>query len=137
MAKYSGSTTMELRKTPLQDKNSEYLIILAEALARGSGKRSKLVAICDFMEKTAKFGDGKQGIDTVHFASVNKVGKSGVIDIAAFETSKYSFIAFDIQINGVKKVEHFPCGIKNCFCNSIGYLFLCGCYSDYVCFELD
>ena len=84
MAKYSGSTTMELRKTPLQDKNSEYLIILAEALARGSGKRSKLVAICDFMEATAK-NNPKQGIDTVHFASVNKVGKSGVIDISKFD----------------------------------------------------
>ena len=85
MAKYSGSPTMELRKTPLQDKNSEYLIILAEALAKGSGKRSKLVAICNFMEATAKFGNGKQGIDTTHFASVNKVGKSGVIDISAFD----------------------------------------------------
>ena len=85
MAKYSGSTTMELRKTPLQDKNSEYLIILAEALARGTGIRSKLVAVCDFMEATQKFGNGKQGIDTVHFASVNKVGKSGVIDISAFD----------------------------------------------------
>lgn len=85
MAKYSGSTTMELRRVPLQDKNSEYLIVLAEALARGAGKRSKLVAICDFMERTAKFGDGRQGIDTVHFDSVNKVGKSGIIDIAAFD----------------------------------------------------
>ena len=85
MAKYSGSPTMELRKTPLQDKNSEYLIILAEALARGSGKRSKLVAICDFMETTHKFGNGKSGIDTVHFSSVNKVGKSGTIDISEFD----------------------------------------------------
>ena len=89
MAKYSGSTTMELRKTPLQDKNSEYLIVLAEALARGSGKRSKLVAICDFMEKTHQFGKGdmkgKRGIDTVHFASVNKVGKSGIIDLSKFD----------------------------------------------------
>ena len=85
MAKYSGSTTMELRKTPLQDKNSEYLIVLAEAIARGTGKRSKLVAVSDFMEKTHTFGHGKSGIDTVHFASVNKVGKSGVIDLGAFD----------------------------------------------------
>ena len=85
MAKYSGSTTMELRRVPLQDKNSEYLIILAEALARGAGKKSKLVAICDFMEATHKFGNGKSGIDTTHFGSVNKVGKSGVIDIGAFD----------------------------------------------------
>lgn len=84
MAKYSGSTTMELRRVPLQDKNSEYLIVLAEALARGAGKRSKLVAICDFMEATAK-DNPKQGIDTAHFASVNKVGKSGIIDISTFD----------------------------------------------------
>lgn len=85
MAKYSGSPTMELRRVPLQDKNSEYLIILAEALARGTGKRSKLTAICDFMEQTAKFGNGHQGIDTVHFASVNKVGASGIIDTNEFD----------------------------------------------------
>ena len=98
MAKYSGSTTMELRKTPLQDKNSEYLIVLAEALARGSGKKSKLVAICDFMEDThfnsikrnsdgttTRTGQRKSGIDTVHFASVNKVGKSGIIDLSEFD----------------------------------------------------
>lgn len=98
MAKYSGSTTMELRKTPLQDKNSEYLIVLAEALARGSGKRSKLVAICDFMEDThfshikrnedgttTRTGYRKSGIDTCHFASVNKVGKSGIIDLSEFD----------------------------------------------------
>ena len=85
MAKYSGSPTMELRRTPLQDKNSEYLIVLAEALARGAGQKSKMVAICDFMETTHKYGNGKTGIDTVHFSSVNKVGKSGVIDIAAFD----------------------------------------------------
>lgn len=98
MAKYSGSTTMELRKTPLQDKNSEYLIILAEALAKGSGIRSKLVAISEFMEDTAydkvvidkdgnkiRTGYNRKGIDTCHFASVNKVGKSGVIDISGFD----------------------------------------------------
>lgn len=85
MAKYSGSPTMALRRVPLQDKNSEYLIILAEALARRSGKRSKLVAICDFMEETAKWGDGRQGIDTVHLHNVGKVGVSRVIDLDYFD----------------------------------------------------
>lgn len=98
VAKYSGSTTMAIRKTPLQDKNSEYLIILAEALARGSGQKSKLVAICDFMEATAYdsvtkdekgnkvySGYNRHGIDTTHFGSVGKVGLTGVIDIPAFD----------------------------------------------------
>lgn len=83
-AKYSGSPTMDIRKIIIQDKNSEYLIILAEALARSEGKRSKLVAICDFMEQSAR-ENPKKGIDTVHFESVNKVGKSGIIDINAFD----------------------------------------------------
>ena len=88
VAKYSGSPTMALRRVPIQDKNSEYLIILADALIRKQGKRSKLTAIFDFMEathKAGKFGDGRQGIDTVHFASVSKVGTSRVIDIDAFD----------------------------------------------------
>jgi hypothetical protein len=85
VAKYSGSPTMALRKVPIQDKNSEYLIILADALIRKQGKRSKLTAIFDFMEATHKLGDGRHGIDTVHFASVSKVGTSRVIDIDAFD----------------------------------------------------
>lgn len=85
MAKYSGSPTMTLRKVPLQDKNSEYLIILAEALSRQSGKRSRLAAISDFMEATHKDGDHRHGIDTVHFVSVGKVGATGVIDIHEFD----------------------------------------------------
>ena len=82
----------------MQDKNSEYLLLLAEALSEGSGRKSKLSAIYHFMEDTA-YGDGKgsgemgvrkgkdittynkRGIDTVHFVSVGKVGVSGVIDI--------------------------------------------------------
>lgn len=85
MAKYSGSPTMTLRRVPLQDKNSEYLLIIAEALSTGAGMKSKMKAIHDFMEETQKFGDGRQGIDTVHFKSVGKVGVSGIIDMDAFD----------------------------------------------------
>lgn len=91
MAKYSGSPTMTLRRTPLQDKNSEYMIFLAEALSRGAGKRSKMSAIFDFMEKSAhededlKKPTHTHGVDTVHFKSVGKVGVSGVIDIDTFD----------------------------------------------------
>ena len=84
MAKYSGSPTMTLRKTPLQDKNSEYMLFLAEALQEGANQHSKLVAISKFMEESAQMHN-KQGIDTVHFESVNKVGKAGIIDMNAFD----------------------------------------------------
>lgn len=101
MAKYSGSPTMDIRRVPLQDKNSEYLIILSDALNRSIGegkgkeKRNKFAAISDFMEMTAHELDSngkpdytkpnRHGIDTVHFASVCKVGASGVIDINEFD----------------------------------------------------
>lgn len=84
LAKWSGSPSMPLRRVPVQEKNSEYLIVLAGALAIGSGKRSKLAALSMFMEKTAKERP-KAGIDTVHFESVNKVGKGGVLDISEFD----------------------------------------------------
>lgn len=84
LAKWSGSPSMPLRRVPVQEKNSEYLIVLAGALAVGSGKKSKLAALSMFMEKTAKERD-RAGIDTVHFESVNKVGKGGVIDIGEFD----------------------------------------------------
>lgn len=85
MAKLSNSPSMKLRKVTAQMKNSEYLILLAEALSRASGKRSKLTAIYDFMEETCKENNGKTGIDTVHFASVGKLGVGGVIDLDYFD----------------------------------------------------
>lgn len=84
LAKWSGSPSMPLRRVPIQEKNSEYLIVLAGALAIGSGKKSKLAALSMFMEKTAK-EKPKAGIDTVHFESVNKVGKGGILDISEFD----------------------------------------------------
>lgn len=93
--KYSGSSTMVFRKKPLQDKNSEYMLLLAEALAFQAGKDSKMTAIYDWMESThwseydfknhkpAKGATYKRnGIDTVHFESVGKVGLSGVVDFS-------------------------------------------------------
>lgn len=86
VAKYSGSTTMKLRRKTIQAKNSEYLILLADALARADGKRSKMAAIHDFMEQTVKENnDKRKGIDTVHFNSVGKVGVTGVISMQRFD----------------------------------------------------
>ena len=90
--KLSGSNTIDIRPVPIQNKNSEYLILLAEALSRGAKKQSKMSAIFDFMEATAKTTDikgktGRIGIDTVNFDSVGKVGLSGVIDLKAFDAT--------------------------------------------------
>ena len=85
LAKPSCTRKVTMRKVPLQDKNSEYLILLADAIIQGSGQRNKFTAICEFMESTHKLGDGRHGIDTVHFESVGKVGVSGVIDLDAFD----------------------------------------------------
>lgn len=83
--KFAGSTTMLLRKTPVQHKNSEYLMVLASALSQKAGVRDRMAAINDFMEETHKKHGLDKGIDTAHFVSVGKIGVSGVIDIEAFD----------------------------------------------------
>lgn len=61
-------------KTPVQHKNSEFLLLaLYDAIAGPLGKSGKLKAINDFMEKNQ--------IDVVQFESTTKVGKQGVINI--------------------------------------------------------
>jgi hypothetical protein len=61
-------------KTPVQHKNSEFLLLaLHEAIAGPLGKSGKLRAINDFMERNQ--------IDVVQFESTTKVGKQGVINL--------------------------------------------------------
>ena len=61
-------------KTPVQHKNSEFLLLaLHDAIAGPLGKSGKLKAINDFMEKNQ--------IDVVQFESTTKVGKQGVINV--------------------------------------------------------
>lgn len=61
-------------KTPVQHKNSEFLLLaLYDAIAGPLGKSGKLRAINEFMEKNQ--------IDVVQFESTTKVGKQGVINI--------------------------------------------------------
>ena len=63
-------------KTPVQHKNSEFLLLaLHDAIAGPLGKSGKLKAINDFMEKNQ--------IDVVQFESTTKVGKQGVIYLNA------------------------------------------------------
>lgn len=61
-------------KTPVQHKNSEFLLLAMHELVAGSlGRSSKLKAINRFMEDNQ--------IDVVQFESTTKVGKQGVIDL--------------------------------------------------------
>lgn len=98
--KPSGSQIMTNLKVPVQNKNSEYLLILADAIMRGGNKVNKLSAIYDFMEDSAYDGritefdentntykvlkegtyNGK-GIDTVQFISAVNSGALGAVDI--------------------------------------------------------
>ena len=72
-----------LIKVPVQHKNSEFMLFIADAIIRGSGKRdSKLAAIFDFMEESARTNPTR-GIDTVEFVSAVKHGISGVVDISS------------------------------------------------------
>lgn len=61
-------------KTPIQHKNSEFLLLAMHELIAGPlGKSSKLRAINEFMEEN--------NIDVVQFESSTKVGKQSVIDL--------------------------------------------------------
>lgn len=77
------STTSPMIKVPSQHKNSEYMLLIADALTRGDGQNSTLNAIMEFMEETHYKDDKYQqnGIDTIEFDSAVKVGVHGVINI--------------------------------------------------------
>lgn len=103
--KPSGSNALSELKVPVQNKNSEYLLLLADALMRGGKKQSKLAAIFDFMEESA-YDDRKTkynpktnsyevieegsyngiGVDTVQFISAVNSGAMGAVNINNAET---------------------------------------------------
>lgn len=74
-------------KVPVQFKNSEYLLILADAILQGeeTSKPNLLRAIYKVMEDShfdSETGEYKtDGIDTIQFESTTKSGKSGAIHI--------------------------------------------------------
>lgn len=69
-------------KTPIQNKNSEYLLLLAGAILQNedTGKPNLLRAINEVMEESAEKSP-TMGIDTIQFASAVKSSLTGVIDI--------------------------------------------------------
>lgn len=68
-------------KTPVQHKNSEFLLMaMHELVASAMKKSAKLKAINKFMED--------HQIDVVQFESTTKVGKQGVIDLSDVNTEE-------------------------------------------------
>lgn len=68
-------------KTPVQHKNSEFLLMAAYSVVAGNlGKSDKLRAISEFMEK--------ENIDVVQFESAVKAGGQGKIDLNGIEDYK-------------------------------------------------
>lgn len=83
-AKVSGNGVLDNIKVGVQYKNSEYVLVMADALLRGQGETTELTEIFDFLESTHKNTDGsyrQDGIDTIQFESCVKTGGMGVIDI--------------------------------------------------------
>lgn len=70
---------------PFQNKNSEYLLIMADAILKGedTGRPNMLRAIYEVMEESAKSNPTK-GIDTVQFDSAVKSGLHDPINIGQF-----------------------------------------------------
>ena len=77
---------LETLKVGVQNKNSEYLLIMADAILHGenTGKPNLLRAIYEVMEESHFDEDGNyktDGIDTVQFESTVKAGLHGTIDL--------------------------------------------------------
>lgn len=73
-------------KVPVQNKNSEYLLIMADAILQNehTGRPNLLRAIYQVMEESHYDADGNyktDGIDTVQFESTVKSGLMGRIDL--------------------------------------------------------
>lgn len=85
-------------KTPVQHKNSEFLLLAMHELVAGPlGRSSKLRAINEFMEEN--------NIDVVQFESTVKVGKQGVIDLN--EVNDFE------QVKKVLRDATMPSGVEN------------------------
>lgn len=101
-------------KTPVQHKNSEFLLLAAHAIVAGPlGRSGKLRAINDFMERN--------GIDVVQFESTTKVGKQGIIDINNIDSyqgvmdalGKFTgIVSGNENPNVVHKVSYLDYGIQ-------------------------
>lgn len=90
---------------PFQNKNSEYLLIMADAILKGedTGKPNLLRAIYQVMEDSAK-ENPTRGIDTVQFDSAIKSGLHDAISLKEFAGEKNGeFLAKEHILNSIYK----------------------------------
>lgn len=106
---------MPTLKMGVQQKNSEYCLILADALMRSVGEESKLTAIFDFMEEShglKKEGNHwtgtphTKGIDTIMFNSAVKTGLMGVLDINDPNLSHDGVVNYLKDMSGMNQGEY-------------------------------
>ena len=100
ISKDSGSKYMPKIKMGVQNKDSEYLLLMADALMRAGGVTdSALGAIFTVMEKSqgswvkdasgeVKYIPNGKGIDTFMFESAVKAGATGIIDLNGMSASE-------------------------------------------------
>lgn len=90
---------------PFQNKNSEYLLIMADAILKGedTGKPNLLRAIYQVMEDSAK-ENPTRGIDTVQFDSAIKSGLHDAISLKEFAAKENGeFFAKEHILNSIYK----------------------------------
>lgn len=80
------ATPLSKLKVPVQFKNSEYLLIMADAILQNenTGKPNLLRAIYEVMEESADGDNATRGIDTIQFESTCKSGLMAPIDIKQY-----------------------------------------------------
>lgn len=119
-----------------QAKNSEYLIILADAILRGEksplGRPNLLRAIYDVMEESERLNPTK-GIDTVQFESAIKSGLQGKINLTPFlDAPNGEKAAFNYMMDCIFKSDN---GVRTTEYNSNVYVHESD-YNDY-CLQQD
>lgn len=84
VAKNTHSQFMPFFRMGVQQKDSEFTLILVDALARSEGVDTKFAALYDVMEETSNMSGQPvpDGIDAILFDSTLKTGLSGALDIA-------------------------------------------------------
>lgn len=113
--KNSYAQTMNNLKVGLQNKNSEYMILLSDAIMRGAKQNNKLVALFDFMEASAYDGrtivrNGKVYTDNVFVRNAEdgehdgQILKKGVYNGHGIDTIQFES-AVKVGLEGVININ--------------------------------
>lgn len=100
-----ANAPIHTENVPFQAKNSEYLLIMADAILQGENlsRPNLLRAVYRVMEESEKLNPTK-GIDTVQFESAIKSGFQGKLDIVQFRTMPGGEeVAFNYMMDAIYK----------------------------------